>query len=65
MTTEFEFVVVAPEAGADERWAVVGFDGMAKVTFSATSEWHARNIANALNNGTNAFSVEKLTRRED
>lgn len=59
MATEFEFVVCDTETDVGEKvWDVVGFDGLTKVTVHAKSEWHASNIANALNNGAHAFVSE-------
>lgn len=59
MAKEFEFVVCDTETDDEGKlWDVVGFDGMTKVTLHAKSEWHARNIANALNNGAQAFVSE-------
>ena len=59
MTKEFEFVVCDTELDDGSKlFDVVGFDGMTKVTLHAKSEWHATNIANALNNGAHAFVAE-------
>ena len=59
MSKEFEFTVCNTVLDDGTKlWDVVGFDGLTKVTLNAKSEWHADNMANALNNGALAFSAD-------